>query len=72
MEHAAKIIESLEDLKSKTSENAKNLLTGVKVIDLSELDKILKPFSDVEKQIDKSIKFLQSRGPIPKTSELNK
>lgn len=72
MEHKEIVIESLLDLKQKAADTAKNLVNGISVTNFSELDRILKPFSDVEKQIDKSIKFLQSSGPIAKVSELRK
>lgn len=71
MEHKEKIIKSLEVLKKQAADIAIKLLDEVSPINLTEVEGIVKPFGDIEKQIDRSIKFLRSSGPIAKKSTLN-
>jgi len=71
MEHKDKVITTLESLKSQASEAAIKLVEEVSPINLSEVQRILKPFGDIESQIDRSIKFIQGSGSIPKKSSLS-
>jgi len=63
-------ISSLIDLKKKNSEIGSKYLSNSGPLHLTDITKSLKPFANIEMQIEKAIKALSNQRSIPKSSQI--
>ncbi len=60
----------LAELKKRNSKIGAKFLNDSAPLHLTDISKYLKPFVDIEAQIEKAMKTLENQRSIPKTSQI--
>lgn len=61
----------LAELKKKNSKIGAKFITDAGSVQMNDVNRMLKPFADIEAKIDKAIKSLTNSRSIPKKAILN-